>query len=82
MRTVTEIKKYSDNLSEPHFESLLLTLQKYGQSLDYFDSCARRMGRYMKKNKPLKDWPWHLQLKYLFVTEMHKRSEPLAAFTT
>lgn len=77
-----EIKRYSDNLSEAHFESLLLVLDKYNQSLDYFDWCAKRMGRYMRKHGKMSNWPFHIRMKYEFVTQMQKKSEPLLAFTT
>lgn len=77
------IKRYSDNLDEPTFESLLLILKdKYNQTLDYYDACAKRMGRYARKNKPLKDWPSHIRNKYYFVVNAHNEAIPKSVFTT
>jgi len=69
-----EIKTYSDNLPEEEFEGLLLTLKRRKQTLEYFDACAKRMGRYAKKNKPLYDWPTHIRWKYQFVVNMHEEA--------
>lgn len=77
-----EVKKYSDNLEEQVFEGLLLTLNKAGQTLEYFDACAKRMGRYAKNNKPLKYWPSHIRDKYYFVINNHNRAREGTVLTT
>lgn len=76
------IKKYSDNLDESVFEGLLLALGKVGQTLEYFDYCAKRMGRYAKKNKPISQWPRHIKDKYYFITNIHDKARQGLVYTT
>lgn len=77
------IKVYSDNLSEKELSKLISILaNRYGQTLKYFNRCARRMGRYAKKNKPLGQWPAHIRSKYNFVTQAHTAVLEGKAYTT
>lgn len=76
------ITKYSDNLDKNEKVLLISALKALGQSLDYYDSCARRMGRYAKKNRMLKDWPRHIRDKYYFVVNTHKNLPSGSVFTT
>jgi hypothetical protein len=64
--------KYTDNMDFPTYIKLVVMVNyTYGQSMAYFDRCAKRMARYSIKNKALKDWPAHIRDKYHFVQVVH-----------
>lgn len=62
--------KYSDNLSTGDFCKLLVILAyKYNQPLSYYNRCARRVGRYARKNLAVRDWPTHIKNQYHFIVK-------------
>ena len=73
--------KYSDNYSKEMLERLIKVLKKDGQTLEYFNHCAKRMGRMQKKYTQIKKWPGHIKNKYYYVTEIQKRAEHGLVFT-
>ncbi len=70
-----EIKVYSDNFSEDVLQSLIKILKKEGQTLEYYNWCAKRMGRVQKKYSMLRKWPGHIQAKYKYIVDLHERAE-------
>lgn len=76
------ILNYSDNLDKDDQVKLIAALKALGQSLAYFNSCAKRMGRYARKDKRLKDWPRHIRDKYHFVVNTHTNLPAGSVLTT